>query len=29
LNEGFKCNCIKTNKYVIFVLCVSDSYVSL
>jgi len=28
LNEGFKCNCIKTNKYVIFVLCVSDSYVS-
>ena len=29
LNEGFRCNCIKTNKYVIFVLCVSDSYVSL
>jgi hypothetical protein len=21
LNEGFRCNCIKTNKYVIFVLC--------
>jgi hypothetical protein len=29
LYEGFRCNCIKTNKYVIFVLCVSDSYVSL
>ena len=24
LNEGFRCNGIKTNKYVIFVLCVSD-----
>ena len=24
LNEGFRCNCMKTNKYVIFVLCVSD-----
>ena len=24
LNEGFRCNCIKTNKYVIFVVCTSD-----
>jgi hypothetical protein len=24
LNEGFRCNCIKTNTYVIFVLCVND-----
>jgi hypothetical protein len=29
LNEGFKCNCIKTYQYVIFVLGVGDSYVSL
>jgi hypothetical protein len=27
LNEGFKCNCIKTNKYVIFALCVNDSWI--
>ena len=24
LNEGFRCNCIKADKYVIVVLCVSD-----